>query len=110
MVFTNASLMEMATVMPQTVEELETVNGVGKAKSNKFGEQFLSTIRAFTAKHGLRKTPSMVVVNNNSSNNVNKIPPLPVVNTNNVNTNNNNNNNNNSNASSTLSSSFFSKR
>jgi ATP-dependent DNA helicase RecQ len=43
-IFHDATLREIATRMPSTVDELSQVNGVGKAKLERYGEQILSTL------------------------------------------------------------------
>lgn len=46
-VFTDASLYDMCTVMPKNMDEFLTVSGVGKVKAEKYGEAFLEIIRSF---------------------------------------------------------------
>ncbi|TDP97069.1 DNA helicase RecQ [Labedaea rhizosphaerae] len=43
-IFHDATLREIATRMPSTVDELARVNGVGKAKLDRYGEQILTTL------------------------------------------------------------------
>ena len=45
-IFTDASLAEMCTYMPQTKAELLCVKGVGDAKADRYGEKFLEVSRA----------------------------------------------------------------
>ncbi|WP_327585017.1 DNA helicase RecQ [Nonomuraea sp. NBC_00507] len=45
-VFHDATLREIATLSPSTLEELSTVNGVGDNKLAKYGEQVLQTLAA----------------------------------------------------------------
>ena len=44
-IFSNATLQEMARKAPVTVEELLRVSGVGKYKAERYGEAFLNLIR-----------------------------------------------------------------
>jgi ATP-dependent DNA helicase RecQ len=52
-VFSDATLREMARARPSTPERLRQVYGVGEAKLATFGEQFLDCIRAYSRGHGL---------------------------------------------------------
>lgn len=55
-VFSDASLMDMATRRPKTVEEFLQVNGVGERKAVQYGRQFTTAIRKFEGLGG--STPS----------------------------------------------------
>ena len=46
-VFTDKTLREMALVRPGTMKELQSVSGVGAAKAERYGKQFLAEIAAF---------------------------------------------------------------
>ncbi len=54
-VFSDATLREMASALPQTREEFELIPGVGERKANDFAEDFTATIREY---HQKGKTPS----------------------------------------------------
>ena len=43
-IFPDKTLIEMAKSKPETIEDLEKIYGVGKAKSKKFGNIFLKKI------------------------------------------------------------------
>ena len=45
-VFSNATLIDMAAKRPQTPEELLDVSGVGRVKAERYGAQFLEVLRA----------------------------------------------------------------
>jgi len=47
-IFLDATLAQMAAERPQTLAELAQINGVGAAKLERYGEQFLAVIRAAT--------------------------------------------------------------
>ena len=47
MVFSDASLMDMASRRPTTMEEMMLVSGVGEVKGVRYGRRFLSAIRKF---------------------------------------------------------------
>jgi hypothetical protein len=47
------TLEEMATYLPQTLEELNRVSGFGPAKSKLYGEHFLAIIREYCEQHDL---------------------------------------------------------
>lgn len=49
-VFSDASLEEMAAVRPKTMEEMNEVSGVGEAKLKEYGRVFLDAIQAFIFK------------------------------------------------------------
>ena len=49
-VFSNATLEDMAAKMPQNLTEFLQVSGVGAAKAHKYGHDFLETIRAYQKK------------------------------------------------------------
>ncbi len=46
-VFGNASLMDMSSKAPETIEQFLDVNGVGKHKAKKYGSAFLNAIKEF---------------------------------------------------------------
>ncbi len=46
-IFTNATLADMAAKRPHTMQELLAVSGVGKAKAARYGEAFLTAVRQF---------------------------------------------------------------
>ena len=47
-VFHDATLVEMAMLHPQTVEDLRQVSGVGDTKLARYGEAFLAAVREAT--------------------------------------------------------------
>ncbi|HEX3025180.1 MAG TPA: helix-turn-helix domain-containing protein, partial [Chitinophagaceae bacterium] len=47
------TLEEMAQYLPQTPDELEKINGFGKAKIQKFGQEFLDVILKYSAANNL---------------------------------------------------------
>ena len=46
-VFSDATLVEMATYLPQTAEEMRRISGVGELKLEKYGADFLEVIREY---------------------------------------------------------------
>ncbi len=46
-IFSNATLQDMAEKMPTDTEELMTVSGVGRVKATKYGDAFISVIRNY---------------------------------------------------------------
>ncbi|BDM66063.1 ATP-dependent DNA helicase RecQ [Shewanella sp. NFH-SH190041] len=52
LVFNDATLAEMAAMLPTTEAELLAVNGVGERKLDRFGNQFLDEIEAFLTRGG----------------------------------------------------------
>ena len=51
-VFTNASLADMANKMPRSIEEFLAVTGVGNARADRYGETFLAVIDDYLASFG----------------------------------------------------------
>jgi len=54
-IFSDKTLIEMAAYYPQSSKSLLNVSGVGQAKAEKYGEAFLSVIKAFCEKRGLKE-------------------------------------------------------
>ena len=52
-VFTDRALREMAGRLPQSEDELLAVSGVGRAKLERYGEEFLPVLRAYAEEHGV---------------------------------------------------------
>jgi ATP-dependent DNA helicase RecQ len=46
-IFSNATLVDMADRRPRTTAEFLTVSGVGQTKAQRYAEPFLAAIRAF---------------------------------------------------------------
>lgn len=66
-IFGDRTLIEMATRLPQSIEELRSVYGVGGHKLHQFGEQFLACVRTYCQEEGItpgqrtaRELPSSV--------------------------------------------------
>ncbi len=62
-VFSDRTLVEMATYYPLSPERLLDIDGVGRVKLERYGEAFLAVIREYCAARGLREQP--------------KAPPVP---------------------------------
>ncbi|TAL35955.1 MAG: DNA helicase RecQ [Spirochaetes bacterium] len=58
LVFSDKSLMEMAERLPRTKEALLEVNGVGKTKLERYGDDFLKKIAAHCDAHGTGGVPA----------------------------------------------------
>jgi ATP-dependent DNA helicase RecQ len=52
-ILSDAVLLEMATYLPQNIEELGRISGFGEIKIARYGEHFLAKIQAYCKKHGL---------------------------------------------------------
>ncbi|MEX2232739.1 MAG: RecQ family ATP-dependent DNA helicase [Cyclobacteriaceae bacterium] len=52
-VFSDATLIEMATYLPQNLDELSRISGFGEVKLVKYGQEFLDVIRTYCSKHHL---------------------------------------------------------
>lgn len=51
-VLTDRALREMAALMPRSEDELLAVNGMGRAKLEKYGRDFLSVVREYREETG----------------------------------------------------------
>lgn len=60
-VFQDASLEEMASSFPLTMEDLTHINGVGAGKAKKFGAEFIAVIKAFVEENDLESTANIFV-------------------------------------------------
>lgn len=52
-VFSDATLVQMAAFLPQTEPEMRRIMGVGDVKWQKYGRDFLNEIKAYCSKHNL---------------------------------------------------------
>jgi ATP-dependent DNA helicase RecQ len=52
-IFGDRTLIEMATRLPQSIEEMRAVYGVGERKLRQFGEQFLACVRTYCQEEGV---------------------------------------------------------
>ncbi len=55
-IFSDRTLVEMATYFPQTEEELGAIHGIGRAKLEKYGPHFLPVIIEYCREHSIQKT------------------------------------------------------
>jgi ATP-dependent DNA helicase RecQ len=86
-VFLENSLLDMATLYPTTLKELEKCQGVSVGKAVKFGKPFVSLIAKYVEENGIEKPDDFVmksVVNKNSNKvfiiqNVDKKMPLETI-------------------------------
>jgi ATP-dependent DNA helicase RecQ len=53
--FSEASLNEMATSYPISVDELKTIPGVGEAKAKRFGAELVALIKGHVEAHGIER-------------------------------------------------------
>ena len=53
--FSEASLNEMATSYPLSVEELKTIPGVGEAKAKRFGAELVAAVQEHVDAHGIER-------------------------------------------------------
>jgi ATP-dependent DNA helicase RecQ len=56
-IFSDRSLVEMATYFPQSSQSFLAIHGVGERKLAQHGERFLAAIRAYCAERGLAERP-----------------------------------------------------
>ncbi|OKS89134.1 DNA helicase RecQ [Mucilaginibacter polytrichastri] len=52
-ILSDATLLEMATYLPQSTEELGRISGFGEVKLQRYGTAFLKVITAYCSQHGL---------------------------------------------------------
>ncbi len=56
-VFSDATLLALATYLPQSLEDLPSISGFGSAKIERYGERFLATVVSYCQEHGLTARP-----------------------------------------------------
>ncbi len=61
-VFQDISLTQMATSYPQTLEELQQIQGVGHGKAQKFGKPFVEFIKRYCEDNGIERSDLMRVI------------------------------------------------
>jgi ATP-dependent DNA helicase RecQ len=69
-IFLESSLIDMATMYPTTMEELEKISGVSKGKSLRYGKPFLDAIQLFVKENDIIRPDDFVmksVVNKNNN-------------------------------------------
>ncbi|HJP63741.1 MAG TPA: DNA helicase RecQ [Mucilaginibacter sp.] len=52
-ILSDAALLEMATYLPQTLDELHLISGFGDVKLARYGREFLIPVKNYCSKHGL---------------------------------------------------------
>ena len=70
MVFSDASLAELVTYLPQTTEALHSISGFGQAKVDHYGSTIVEVIRAYCGSNGIEHAPERKARKNQS-------PPVP---------------------------------
>jgi ATP-dependent DNA helicase RecQ len=60
-IFQDPSLQDMAIQYPITIEEMQTISGVGVGKANKFGKEFIELIKAYVEENDIIRPQDMVV-------------------------------------------------
>jgi ATP-dependent DNA helicase RecQ len=53
-IFSDATLLELATYLPQNLDELRKISGFGEMKLVKYGAQFLQAVIQYSASHNLK--------------------------------------------------------
>lgn len=61
-IFQDISLTQMATYYPETLEELQQIQGVGLGKANKFGKPFVELIKKYCDENGKDREDMMRVI------------------------------------------------
>lgn len=61
-VFQDISLTQMATTFPQTMEELQQIQGVGTGKAHKFGKPFIEFIKKYCEENDIQRSDLMRVI------------------------------------------------
>ena len=54
-IFQDISLDQMATVYPQTLDELQNINGVGEGKAKRYGEPFVKLIKDYCEENDIER-------------------------------------------------------
>mgnify|MGYP002726454422 FL=1 len=60
--FQDISLTQMATTFPQTMEELQQIQGVGQGKAHKFGKPFIEFIKKYCEENDIERSDIMRVI------------------------------------------------
>jgi len=60
-IFSDPSLMDMATMYPITIEELKNCQGVGEGKARKFGREFIQLIAKYVDENEIERPTELVV-------------------------------------------------
>jgi len=60
-IFQDPSIEEMAIQYPVTIEELQTISGVGAGKAQRYGEEFLEVIKSYVEEKEIIRPLDMVV-------------------------------------------------
>ena len=71
-VFMEASLEQMATMYPTTLEELQTIQGVGQGKARRFGKPFLEVIKKYCEENDIIR-PEDIRVKTVAKNSIGKL-------------------------------------
>jgi ATP-dependent DNA helicase RecQ len=53
LIFSDATLLELSTYLPQNIEEIRRISGFGEAKTKRYGEIFLPIIIEYSREHNL---------------------------------------------------------
>lgn len=61
-IFQDISLTQMATSYPQTLEELQQIQGVGHGKALKFGKPFVEFIKKYCEENNIQRADMMRVI------------------------------------------------
>lgn len=61
-VFQDISLTQMATSFPETIQELQQIQGVGQGKARKFGKPFVDFIKKYCEENGIERADMMRVI------------------------------------------------
>jgi len=59
-VFSDATLVELATYYPIRMEDLQDITGIGQVKAQSYGEELLETIRTYVKAHNLKPQKKLV--------------------------------------------------
>jgi ATP-dependent DNA helicase RecQ len=57
-ILADSSLKEMASYLPENVDQIALISGFGEVKIKKYGERFSATVAAYCAEHGLQSRMS----------------------------------------------------
>lgn len=61
-IFQDFSLTQMATSFPETIQELQQIQGVGQGKARKFGKPFVDFIKKYCEENGIERADMMRVI------------------------------------------------
>ncbi|MSU75000.1 MAG: DNA helicase RecQ [Candidatus Magasanikbacteria bacterium] len=61
LIFSDATILELATYLPMSLEDIRKISGFGDLKTSKYGQQFISAISTYCQSHNLQTKISLKI-------------------------------------------------